>query len=75
MLAASENNLISDSDPRDYLPRLVDHLDGEAEAVFRSNALPLPSDYDYSRANLGDFVEARSAIVVDLISDLCHGRR
>ena len=75
MLAASENNLISDSNPREYLPNLIGHLGGEADAVFRSNLLPPPGGYDYSEADLNEFVDTRSKLAVELIADLCHGRR
>jgi hypothetical protein len=73
MLAASENNYISDADPNEYLPKLVRRLNGNAETVFQSNLLPLPSQFDYASGDLESFIEARAPIVEKVISNLCQG--
>ena len=73
MLAAAENNTISDSDPRVYLPNLIAELGPAADAVFESNILPPPSSFDYAAAELPDFVDARVDLVHDAIEKLCTG--
>lgn len=73
MLAASENNYISDDDPHDYLPRLIGKLGDSAEAVFRSNLLPAPGEFEYASENLQSFIDARGPIVEKTICDLCVG--
>lgn len=75
MLAASENNLISDDIPQEYLPRLVRELQDQASDVFTSNLMPTPEDYDYDSATLDTFLEARAVIVHDAIVRLCTGTR
>jgi hypothetical protein len=74
MLAAQENNIVSDSDPNEYLPRLAAGLGAEANDVFLSNLLPLPSNLDYSTATFADFAAARSEMVADYLARLCGVR-
>ncbi|MGW4116407.1 GmrSD restriction endonuclease domain-containing protein [Actinosynnema sp. NPDC004786] len=74
MLAASENNLVSDDDPQDYLPEVANDLGDNADEVFLSNLLPLPSQYDYARTTLDEFIEVRAEIVHSAIKRLCTGR-
>jgi hypothetical protein len=73
MLAASENNLVSDADPNIYIPQLVDQLGTRADAVFRSNLMPKPSSFDYANASLEDFMRERLPIVQETIEELCGG--
>ncbi len=73
MLAASENNRISDSEPNRYLPDYVRELDGEAEAVFASNMMPSPSSVDYSTLDYDTFLEKRAAILHAAVDALCRG--
>lgn len=73
MLSASENNLVSDDDPSIYLPRLISELGNEASAVFASNLMPLPDDYDYAQAKLDTFIEARLPIFAARLAELCDG--
>lgn len=73
MLAAAENNAVSDDDPNDYLPALVKQLGDQAGAVFMSNLLPKPDLMDYSTASLEDLVNARAKIVHEAIRALCAG--
>ncbi|AGZ40121.1 DUF262 domain-containing protein [Actinoplanes friuliensis] len=73
MLAASENNKVSDDDPNVYLPQLAADLGGHADSVFRSNLMPAPSDLDYGKATLEEFLEARLPIVREVMSTLCEG--
>jgi hypothetical protein len=75
MLAASENNLIGDRDPRDYVPQIVEELGDKAQLVFASNLMPDPEAYHYRDASLKSFINARSQLVADAIKDLCSGRR
>jgi len=73
MLAASENNRISDTEPNTYLPDYVKALDGEAEAVFASNMLPSPSSVDYSTLDYDTFLDTRAVILHTAIGTLCRG--
>lgn len=73
MLAASENNLVSDDDPKVYLPRLIQDHGSEAVRVFESNLMPSPDDYDYGNAELQSFIAARLAIVESRLTQLCEG--
>lgn len=75
MLAASENNLISDADPQEYLPQVISELGADAASVFASNLMPSPQDFDYGTASLEAFIEARVEIVQTAIESLCTGLR
>jgi len=72
MLAASENNLISDSDPKEYIPALLkSHSDGNE--VLASNLMPRATGLDYSKASYSDFLAARSEALAKFIANLCDG--
>ncbi|MBN1346270.1 MAG: DUF262 domain-containing protein [Phycisphaerae bacterium] len=73
ILAASENNAISDSDPSTYLPWLVANHGPKAESIFRSNVLPPPSQVDYSEISYQDFLVRRALVVIPAIQSLCNG--
>lgn len=73
MLAASENNLVSDSDPAEYLPALIEALGANADAVLSSNLMPGTASYDYTSAELTSFIEARWPILRARIAELCEG--
>lgn len=73
MLAASENNLVSDADPAEYLPRLIAEHGAEAAGVLASNLMPLPDEYDYSTAELSTFLAARLKTVETRVGALCDG--
>lgn len=73
ILAASENNLVSDADPSVYLPKLIEDLGAEADAVFTSNLMPPPGTYDYTNAKLGTFIDARLPIFEARLVELCDG--
>lgn len=70
-LPAAANNKISDQDPNKYLPELQTLLGEDADKVFASNAMPKPSQFDYSNATYAEFVDARLKILIDLVSALC----
>ena len=72
MLAASENNLISDSDPREYVPELLKGRN-DGDSVLTSNLMPTSTALDYSKASYPDFLSARAEIVSKCIADLCDG--
>jgi len=74
MLAASENNLISDTDPHAYLPMRARKLGVYADNVFRSNVLPLPGEFDYATASLADFIDARASLIETIVRELCVGQ-
>lgn len=73
MLAASENNLISDENPNAYLPRLINDHKLEAESIFASNLLPSPGSVDYSTLTYQEFCFKRSALIYGLVKKLCNG--
>ncbi|CAN5414690.1 hypothetical protein BH09SUM1_BH09SUM1_30050 [soil metagenome] len=73
ILAASQNKVVSDSDPKDYLPTCARALGAEAPHVFASNLLPLPDDFLHATADYPTFLEARSKLVGDLARRLCTG--
>jgi hypothetical protein len=73
MLAASENKIISDRSPTEYIPECVDALGSQANAVFRSNLLPLPDSVDYSSLEFSDFLTRRSELIRNLVDRLCAG--
>lgn len=75
MLAAVANNLIGDSDPAEYIPKVVTTLGADADSVFRSNMLPSPSTFDYTRATYDEFLNARITLVADTVEKLCNGDR
>jgi hypothetical protein len=74
MLASSENKKISDRAPQEYLAQCSLELASEADAVFSSNLLPMPSQLDYSVASYEEFLEARIAVIQDFIDGLATGR-
>lgn len=73
MLSAAANNAISDANPSTYLPSCAVMLGDRADAVFASNILPLPSNFDYAAASYDDFVVARSKLVTEFVEKLCSG--
>lgn len=73
MLVASENKLVSDSDPKTYLPTCAGALGTQADGVFASNLLPLPSAFVYGTADYSGFLEARCVLIGDLACRLCDG--
>jgi hypothetical protein len=70
MLAASENNAISDDHPNEYLPRLVSELGAEANNVFSSNYLPEPTSLDYSTLEYSEFLDARAKLMLQDLNKL-----
>jgi len=73
MLAASENNAISDADPHTYLPGCAATLGRDAAKVFASNLLPTPTSLDYSRATFDEFIRVRSPLLTTAARLLCQG--
>jgi len=73
MLAAADNNLISDRNPQDYLPELIRDLGLHADDVLHSNLMPAVDEYDYAAAELITFFDARVEIVRREILRLCSG--
>lgn len=73
MLAASENNAISDDHPNEYLPRLIGELDDEVDRVFESNFLPSPDEVDYSNLEFPEFLDARAGLMLADINRLASG--
>jgi hypothetical protein len=73
IIAASENNRISDSDPNNYLPELAANLGSAADSVFESNYMPAPTQLDYSTLEYSAFLKERSALLQNAIAQLCIG--
>ncbi len=74
IMAASENNLISDSNPNSYLPSLIEHLADTADQVFRSNYMPSIQNVDYTVLEYQQFLDKRAAILYESIAQLCTGQ-
>jgi hypothetical protein len=75
MLTAGANNSINDSDPARYVPAAVARLGGDADEVFRSNMLPIPSSFDYANGTYDQFLDLRIALVASAVEKLCAGDR
>lgn len=73
MLAASENNFVSDSDPHEYIPTMMKDRGGEANSVLSSNFMPPMTAFEYSKATFEEFTARRSEILADFMSELCDG--
>lgn len=73
MLAASENNVISDDNPHEYLPKLALYLGDESDMVFKSNFLPSPNDIDYANLEYLSFLELRAKLLLNDIEKLVKG--
>jgi hypothetical protein len=70
ILTSNTNKLISDENPAIYIPRLVETLGDQADNIFRSNLLPLPSEFDYTTNNYRDFLAARGKILTSFVDSL-----
>ena len=68
MITSNTNKSISDKDPRNYIPQLVSNLGVEADEVFESNLLPLPSSFDYATASFPEFIRERGKIISDYVA-------
>ena len=73
MLTASENNYISDDNPNEYIPRLIEKLGEQYKQVFESNLLPILDKEEYERLAYDDFLDLRVKIISDRIKTLCNG--
>jgi hypothetical protein len=73
MLAAAENNAVSDSDPHVYLPELVGAHETQANAILDSNIMPSSGVIDYNTASYASFTDARSRLLAAYIAKLCDG--
>jgi len=73
MLPAGSNNTVSDADPNQYLAHYIKGFGSEADSIFASNLLPLPSEFEYDVATYDAFLRARLPIVSDFVVSLCKG--
>ncbi len=71
MTSAASNNWIRARDPRVYIPQAVAALGDRAKAVFKSNLMPDPSEFDYEGSNYYEFIEARSILLGKRCNELC----
>jgi len=74
MLAASENNKVSDADPHKYIPVLIYDHPTDAELVLASNFMPDSNTTDYKMIPYDVFVDERGRLLADHIADLCDGK-
>jgi hypothetical protein len=74
MLAASENKAISDQNPQHYLPGCAGYGTTTGDTIFKSNALPLPSKFDYAKATYDAFLDKRKLIISAIVDNLCNGQ-
>lgn len=72
MLAAAENNAVSDEDPKEYIPKALASHTKEADRILQSNLMP-PLGFDYASKSYENFIEARSAILHKRVEELCRG--
>lgn len=73
MLAAAENNAVSDTDPKIYLPAALSRHGVAAEAVLNANLMPLQSTHAYASATYADFIRERSELIASFVAKLCDG--
>jgi hypothetical protein len=73
LLAASENKIVSDADPKTYIPKFAQALGPDADSVFASNLLPTVSELNYTDASFSDFIEQRCIKIAGLVNTLCDG--
>lgn len=72
MLAAGENNSLSDEDPKIYIPRLVRNHASSAPAILECNLMPSTSSFHYESLSYDAFLDARSELIADYFSKLCR---
>lgn len=73
MLGASENNYISDKNPNEYIPKLIEKLGDQYQMVFESNLMPILNIEEYKRISYESFIELRTELISQRIKDLCNG--
>ena len=73
ILAASENNYVSDRNPNIYIPELIDKLGNEYEKIFQSNLLPILKKEDYEQLSFDKFIDLRSEEIYKRMKILCDG--
>lgn len=71
LLVASENRLVSDEDPSEYLPRLLTGHDLDAPSILACNVMPT---LDYSKTPFPTFAQERAKLLSSLAQALCEGR-
>lgn len=74
ILAASENNYVSDKNPNIYIPELINKLGDEYEKIFQSNLLPVLSQKEYEQISFVQFLELRSNEIYNRLKTLCDGK-
>src|SRR5204862_3103678 len=70
MLAASENNKVSDSDPHGYIPALVYDRPTDANLVLASNFMPDSKAVDYKTIPYTAFLDSRGRLLTAHIAKL-----
>lgn len=75
MLAAAENNSVSDSAPTSYLPALILGHGLQANAILKSNLMPTVETIDYSSCSYAQFIDARAIVLAGFMGELCEGEK
>jgi hypothetical protein len=73
MLTSTSNKTISDNPPSKYVPPLCTSLGSNCNAVFASNLLPTPADFDYGKASYTDFLAERGKLLTAHVTKLMSG--
>ena len=68
-ITANSNKFILDKSPQIYVPSLVAGLGNNADQIFESNLLPIPSQFDYAKLNFNDFLAARGQLLSKFVND------
>lgn len=68
-LTANTNKVISDTAPSEYVPALVSELGSQSDPVFRSNLLPVPSEFNYINSSYEEFLKARGTLLTQHVVD------
>ncbi len=67
MITSAANKSISDNSPSLYVPALIEQLGDNCDKVFRSNLLPLPSQFDYESEQYERFLAERGNVLSNFI--------
>jgi len=69
-ITANSNKVILDRSPSLYVPEIVTNLGDQSDAVFSSNLLPLPGQFDYKNSTFSQFLAARGNMLTDYTQSL-----
>lgn len=64
MLSSSQNKIISDNPPSEYVPKFITDLGNQAERVFESNLIPIDGYSGLMDDNYDDFLKRRAELIL-----------